>query len=657
MATLHERALEIYNEFVNFPSRYSIVRNSQVNDAYTILVFEILFNPFHKISKFRFADDNHRELLNSSIVPPPDDYIDIFYEEDDLDEKNYHIVQVKNSNLTQIEIESCFKMMENSIEMFLKKPNDLKKSLKNIIGDSSFDRTYKSNCNYYVVHAGDKNYIRNQKSNYNIITFNELWLLKNGTELESVPSEKFTIDTASNFIVNNFLDKDNVSQINPDSLLPKSLLCNFNGYDLAILNNKYTNTMLGRNILYGQNLRESLSSSSKTYESMFETINKEPELFLFYNNGITILSKDVDAKTIEKQEKIILKEFSIINGAQTTSTLGAYLREAEITGDLEKIQKLKKVYILTKIYEINPELQNHEKISENIKIFTNTQTPLSSRDMVSIRKEQIRLQQRFKEDFNFPNIFIFIKKGEKLAEYPKFLKHQQITNERLAQLAYCSYFRQPFTAKDKKSKIFDHNPKDGYTLNEYYHSIFDMNDGILFKKTNIELDELLFIYKLHEDAKSFHKNSLKNQFQNLNQIAAENEIDKKTRETRINRVKRNMEISNVCLFYNIAAYFTLKQYFDSLIENNNNLIFDSRRYYDDKEYKTNMITDFLELIYLTTLEIVRENSNIENVNNWIRSEKNEKIFLEKLDDIIINKEYQYSVNFKKFIEKYKNVCA
>jgi len=649
---IEERINEVYNDFVGYPQRHSIIRNGQKNDAFVVVAFEIIFSPYHKVNRFKHSESTHREIIRRSVVPPPDDSIDIFFEEDNLDEKNYHIVQVKKSRLQQAEIETCFKMMENSMKIYLKKPSDLQKSLKSIIGETDFSKQYKTNCSYYVVHSGNTNYIRNQKSNYNIVTYNELKLLRNGTRIECVPSEKFTIDIANNFIVNNFLDnsknKNNINNIN--SNLPKSLLCNFNGYDLAVLNNKYSNTMLGRNILYGQNLRESLAKNSKTYDSMFNTIEREPELFLFYNNGITILSKDLDAKTIKKQEKIILKEFSIINGAQTTSTLGAYLREAEIIGDREKIENLKKVHVLTKIYEINPELVNHEKISENIKIYTNTQTPLSSRDMVSIRKEQRKLQQRFIEEFKFPNIFIFIKKGENIIDYPKFLKHQQITNERLAQLAFCG-------AKDKKSKIFDHNPKENFTLNEYYHKVFDINDGILFKKNNKDIDELLFIYKLHEDTKIFHKKSLKRQIQTLSQSPAESDVDKKTREDRINRVKRNMEITNVCLFYNIAAFYTLKQFFDTDNKNNVSLIFDSRKYYDYKTFKEKMVKDFLELVYLTTLNIIRENSDIANVNNWIRSEKNEKIFFEKLDDEIINKEYAYSEKYKEFIEKYKINCT
>ena len=55
-----------------------------------------------------------------------------------------------------------------------------------------------------------------------------------------------------------------------------TLLCNFNGYDLAGLSNEYASTLVGRNILFSQNLRESLSKKSKTYENMFETINTQP---------------------------------------------------------------------------------------------------------------------------------------------------------------------------------------------------------------------------------------------------------------------------------------------------------------------------------------------------------------------------------------------
>jgi hypothetical protein len=183
---------------------------------------------------------------------------------------------------------------------------------------------------------------------------------------------------------------------------------------------------------------------------MFETIDNEPNLFLFYNNGVTVLCTHFNTYSENTNEKITLKNFSIINGAQTTSTLGEYLKEALIEENLEKIEKLKKVFVLTKIYEINSSLKHHEKIGNNIRIFTNTQTPLSTRDMVSIRTEQIELQKKFLNNFKYPNIFVTIKNGEMPPATPALFKYQIISNERLAQLCFAGPLGDPFTAKDKR---------------------------------------------------------------------------------------------------------------------------------------------------------------------------------------------------------------
>ena len=103
---------------------------------------------------------------------------------------------------------------------------------------------------------------------------------------------------------------------------------------------------MGRNILFGQNLRDSLDEKkSKTYEAMIKTINDEPERFWNYNNGITILCESLDAHREKNNGQVDLIEitnFSIINGAQTTNALGVYLRNALINHEVDKIEQLKK---------------------------------------------------------------------------------------------------------------------------------------------------------------------------------------------------------------------------------------------------------------------------------------------------------------------------
>ncbi len=648
MTNITDRVNQLYDQFKDFPQKNKIVRNGITDDAFTLLVFEILFYNYHSVKQLNYDEETHRELVTQYIVPPPDDCIDIFFEEKDLDECKYHIVQVKNSHLTPGQVEECFVLMENSIKIFLTKPRDSKKNLKEIISNTDFSKQYKNDCIYYVVHRGQTNYIRNQKATQKIITGDELEILEKGTRQMSVPIEGFEIDTATNFIVNNFIDNSGTNKVNKD--LPQSLLCNFSGYDLATLNNKYSNTLLGRNILYGQNLRESLNKASKTFESMFDTINNEPNLFLFYNNGITIISSYFN----EEKGKIIIKDFSIINGAQTTSTLGAYLRDAEINNEQDKIEKLKNVFVLTKIYQINSQLKNSEHISENIKIFNNTQTPLSSRDMVSIRKEQVALQEKLFLGAA-PNIFVYIKKGETFPVHPKTLPHQRVTNEILAQLALCGFFSEPHTAKDKKTSIFDNDAKDDVLLNSVYDRLFNQKDGILFTKSKSEVDELLFIFRLHEDTKKFQKNYLKTQLQSLTQKSLTNTVQNDQKERQINTIKRNLEIANVCLFFNIACYYEMRNNFDHLVSNISDLTFETKRYFDSKDdYKEKLIKAFSGLVYSKTIEIIRNNTGVENVNNWIRGEKGQTIFLSTLRNLLINEGFTISESFVDFIKVYKN---
>ncbi|MFA6090059.1 MAG: AIPR family protein [Candidatus Woesearchaeota archaeon] len=646
MTTIDERVTEIYLDFQGFPAKNSIVRNGTREDAFVLLVFETLFYNYHGIKKFERGNLEHLAILKNYIVPPPDDSIDIFFEEKDVDENHYHVVQVKNSKLQQVEIEDCFTKMHSKIDLYLKR-KDLGKNLKEVISDTEFNKDYKNHISYYVIHNGDTTAVRNQKPNYYILTFEQIDLLSDASREMSVPKHVFEIDTANNFIVNNYVHSANSQKPNPD--LPRSILCNLSGYDLAKLNNKYATTLFGKNILYSHNLRESLSKNSKTFDKMFDTIDSEPEFFLFYNNGLTMLSSEFDAKQNKSKETIELTNFSIINGAQTTSTLGAYLRNAEIEKDDKKINQLKKVFVLTKIFEINDSLKNSELISENIKIYNNTQTPLSSRDMVSTRKEQNMMQQKYLE-CDPPNIYINIKKGTSVPEYIKTYPHQKINNEVLSQLILCGFYSEPFTAKDKKAKIFENEGKDDVLLNDVYQKIYHEEEGKIFNITNVELDELLFIYRLHEDTKKLIRNNLKDQLNTINQST----YSKPDKEARTEQLVRTMDIAGVCLFYNITHYYELKKICANQIKNYSDKIFDYFQYYDNKEYKNNIIKDFNSLIYLKTVDIMRQNSGGGNINNWIRAEKNEKIFLDAVRDYL-GMDFTAKDQYLGFIKKYKIV--
>lgn len=152
------------------------------------------------------------------------------------------------------------------------------------------------------------------------------------------------------------------------------------------------------------------------------------------------IKENIDNNT--KVDKIILKEFSIINGAQTTSALGKYLSSAT---DKEKAtERLKKVFVFARNLKV-PD----EDVASKIAVY-NTQNPITTRDMVSNNIEQRALkEQLFK---GTPNIYMETRRGTRVPAYLHILKHRRTTNEELAQLSYAGFLQQPFIAKDKKKR-------------------------------------------------------------------------------------------------------------------------------------------------------------------------------------------------------------
>lgn len=637
-----------YNLFQGLPNYKPIVRQNIKEDAFTIAVLDIMYQ---RILDLNLAVTNI-DYITKYIVAPPDSGIDIFIEHEDGDDFYYDIIQVKHSSLGQQDIKQCLAIMQRTIKDYLKDPKLVHKNLREIISNTNFDATFSKNCTYYVIHNGDNKYVAGLKRNEKIITSNELEILSNSSDVDSVPKEIIKSDGFNNFIIYN--DPKNRSE-------EQAYLCNLNGYDLALLNNKYASTELGKNILFGQNLRESLESKSKTYESMKNTINKEPEKFWFYNNGITIIAEKFNAevknstlpgeKNDEKIDSVTLENFSIINGAQTTSSLGQYLKEAMMDKDEEKINNLKNVYVLTRILVIN-----NAELKDNISIYNNMQNPITTRDMVSNRKEQKKLYDWLISG-ETPHIFVEIRRGTRPPSHLKLYKHQWTTNETLAQLAFASFYREPFSAKDKKRTLFNNDySKEEFTINADYHKIFHYDNdtemsGILFKKTKREIDELLFIAYLYKESKKFLKKVYEQRLEKqYEMLTTADEDDKQNIIEFINNYKVQLAINNICFFYCIALYYEFKAQFEGHPE----LSFNYSAFYGkDPTYKQNIISKFANLFLTKTIDIIKnETTGNINVGNWIRSKKSEDLFLKKLrNELSVNLSYQD--NFREFEESFK----
>ncbi len=630
---------QYYNKFVGLPTQNPIVRQNQKNDAFELVVLETLYGKEKEIDIEKMNNSDINTLIKY-IVSPPDDGIDIVIEHEGLDENYYEFVQVKNTELTQAEIKQAICYMEKTIETYFKRPQDVCTNLKTVLAETSLTASDKQNCKYILVHRGNDNFFKGQKNNSEqVITGTELETIRNcsNQQIPKVTEEYFTADCFNNF------------NIYEEAQNEPAIVLNLRGYDLAELAIKYTNTSLGRNILFGQNLRESLTKS-KTFEGMAKTIRQEPEKFWFYNNGITIIAEDYNTINSSDSngsvEKFILKNFSIINGAQTTSALGKFLKEARMNSNQEDIDLLKQVYVLVRILKVNnPEFRSR------IAIFNNTQNPITTRDMASNREEQLQLHRGFLSG-DKPHIYMEIRRGMTAPNDVKLYKHQLTSNEELAQLAFAGFRKDPFLAKDKKNSIFDTDYKQqDYLLNEYYHTIFHL-EGILFKKSKKDIDELLFINHLYKEAKRMLIATYKKRIADA-QNFLESSSDQKEREDaekKINDYEKLKAIANVCAFYCICYYYTCKSEFPSVDVNKS---FNYEKFYSEKNSKDRVIQAFCGLFLSETIRIIKDLTiNSPNLSTWIRDRKSTQLFNDK-----VNNELQINLNledrYKEFVKTTK----
>lgn len=635
MKSLSELQKQYYEEFKGLPGNNPIVRNNQPNDAFELVVLKVLYGKL--LPDFT---KEHITAFTDFIIAPPDNGIDIFFQHENGDESSFDVIQVKNSDLDESQLKGCILEMERTIDDYCKDPKRIKSdSCKTILSKSNLDKTNKAKCTFYVVHTGTVDDFSGSEENEKIITIKALDIIYKNIS-EYVDKDELTVSGSMKY----GKPEDNNGAI----------VCSLNGFELAKLCNTYYSTDVGRNILFGSNLRESLiTKKSKPFLSMSQTINDCPENFWYYNNGITIIAKDI----IEKPGGIIeLRGFSIVNGAQTTSALGLFLREANKNHEDDSISNLKKVFVLTRMLKV-PD----EKMRQDIAIFNNTQNPITSRDMVANRPEQKHLNEWLLDDSGV-QIYCEIRRGSQIpSSFNKGFTHRKTTNEELAQLVYASFLQKPFTAKDKKSALFNNDyTQPEYNINKIYHDVFNWdeanptNNGLIFTKSKNEIDEALFVQQLYKEAKRIMKATLtdrisKAQEQKEKATTAE---QIKACEERIATNALHYDTVGICMFYFIALYYEFKAQFSG----DESKLYCYDKYYSDKKFRQSLIESASNLFLAYTVKILvktaTDNGKSGNVNNWVRSAACEAAFLKALRDEMAS-DFDLETKYTGFCDNFK----
>jgi len=135
------------------------------------------------------------------------------------------------------------------------------------------------------------------------------------------------------------------------------------GQVLADLYERYGSRLLELNV------RSFLQAKGKINQKIRDTIKNEPEMFLAYNNGITVVSDNVGLAMRESGFPSIksISGFQIVNGGQTTASLH---RASKVGDDLSKISVQAKITIVdeNKLDEVVPLISRYSnsqnKVSE-----------------------------------------------------------------------------------------------------------------------------------------------------------------------------------------------------------------------------------------------------------------------------------------------------
>jgi hypothetical protein len=139
-----------------------------------------------------------------------------------------------------------------------------------------------------------------------------------------------------------------------------------------------------RNRLFQKNIRGVLGDT-QVNNQIFQTLRENPSQFWYFNNGITIICDEI-SKSMAGGASTELGQFtgtniSIVNGAQTVSTLGKF-GEDDST-------KLDGVFVPVRVIMLK---DAEEDFDQQITKANNTQNRIETRDFVSFDPEQKRIR-------------------------------------------------------------------------------------------------------------------------------------------------------------------------------------------------------------------------------------------------------------------------
>lgn len=144
--------------------------------------------------------------------------------------------------------------------------------------------------------------------------------------------------------------------------------------------------------LLAKNLRSALGEKTDVNAEIRDTLEKHPEKFWYFNNGITAIASTVKKLAIGGGENDLgvfhCKDLYVVNGAQTLSTIGRFAEK-------ETSHRLDKCFVQIRVVSLD---NADDNFGDEITKTNNRQNRIDSRDFVSQDSEQKRIKSELAID-------------------------------------------------------------------------------------------------------------------------------------------------------------------------------------------------------------------------------------------------------------------
>ncbi|WP_019227431.1 AIPR family protein [Sedimentibacter sp. B4] len=127
--------------------------------------------------------------------------------------------------------------------------------------------------------------------------------------------------------------------------------------------------------LFERNVRSFLQVKGAVNKGIRDTLHDEPDMFLAYNNGISVTAESIDIVRDDNGKPSIrkIRDMQIVNGGQTTASIYNARKDKKINADLTK------VFVQMKLSVIDTS-EDMDEIVPKISAFANTQNKIQMAD-------------------------------------------------------------------------------------------------------------------------------------------------------------------------------------------------------------------------------------------------------------------------------------